>query len=50
MLSEDERERLDDEVGEIYGYLILKEGLSFREAKRTLRESVNCFVGHICLD
>ena len=50
MLSEKERERLVDDIGEFYSNLIVTKGLTFRQSKQVLRESVNCFVGHVDLD
>ena len=50
VLSKREEVELDDDIGEIYAQLINEKGLSFQEAKRTLRESVNCFVGSVNLD
>ena len=50
MLSEKERERLFDDVGELYSNLIITKGLAFKQAKQVLRESVDCFVGHVSLD
>lgn len=49
-LSEEERERLVDGVGEFYSELIITKGLTFKQAKEELRESVNCYVGYVDLD
>lgn len=50
MLSEKEREGLDDDVGELYSNLIIARGLTFKQAKEELKGSVSCFVGYVNLD
>ena len=50
MLSEKEREGLNDDVGELYSDLIIRRGLTFKQARGELKASVNCFIGHISLD
>ena len=46
-LTEDEQSDLTDQIGQLYGDLCVNKGLSFREAKRELRETVNSFIGHV---
>jgi len=50
MLSKDENEKLDDDVGELYSELIITKGLTFKQARKELKSSVLCFVGHVNLD
>lgn len=50
VLSEREKEELDDLVGDLYSELITDKGLSFTQAKKELRASVSCFIGHVDLD
>ena len=50
MLSEKEREGLDDDIGELYSDLIITRGLTFKQARKELKASVCCFVGHVWLD
>ena len=49
-LSENDQSDLTDKIGQLYGDLCMNKGLSFREAKRELRETVNSFIGHVNCD